>query len=77
MTLAATEAVSPNKPNLDMTLAVTEALNPNKPNLDMTLTVTEALSPYQTKPRYDPGCYWGVKPLPNQTLAWPWLLLRL
>ena len=28
MTLAVAEAVSPNKPNLDMTLAVAEALNP-------------------------------------------------
>ena len=36
MTLAVTEALSPNKPNLDMTLAVTEALSPNKPNLDIT-----------------------------------------
>ena len=33
MTLAVAEALSPNKPNLDMTLAVTEALSPNKTNL--------------------------------------------
>ena len=39
MTLAVGEALSPNKPNLDMTLAVTEALSPNTPNLDMTLAV--------------------------------------
>ena len=32
MTLAIAEALSPNKPNLDMTLAVAEALSPNKPN---------------------------------------------
>ena len=32
MTLAVTEELSPNKPNLDMTLAVTEELSPNKPN---------------------------------------------
>ena len=32
MTLAVTETLSPNKPNLHMTLAVTEALIPNKPN---------------------------------------------
>ena len=35
MTLAVTEALSPNKPNLDMTLVVAEALNPNKPNLEL------------------------------------------
>ena len=35
MALAVTEALSPNKPNLDMNLTVTEALSPNKPNLDM------------------------------------------
>ena len=51
MTLAVTEALRPNKPNLDMTLAVTEALSPNKPNLDMTLAVTEALRP--NKPNLD------------------------
>ena len=51
MTLAVTEELNPNKPNLDMTLAVTEALNPNKPNLDMTLAVTEVLSP--NKPNLD------------------------
>ena len=45
MTLAVAEALSPNKPNLDMTLAVTEELSPNKPNLDMTLAVAEELSP--------------------------------
>ena len=45
MTLAVTEALSPNTPNLDMTLAVAEALSPNKPNLDMILAVAEALSP--------------------------------
>ena len=39
MTLVVAEALSPNKPNLDMTLAVAEALNPNKPN--------------QTKPEID------------------------
>ena len=44
MTLTVTEALSPNKPNLDMTLAVSEALSHNKPNLDMTLTVAEALN---------------------------------
>ena len=32
MTLAVTEAFSPNKPNLDMTLAVAEALSHNKLN---------------------------------------------
>ena len=31
MTLAVTEALTPNKPNLDMTLAVAEALSSNKP----------------------------------------------
>ena len=43
--VAVAEALSPNKPNLDMTLAVAEALSPNKPNLDMTMAVAEALSP--------------------------------
>ena len=32
MTLAVTEALSPDKPNLDMTLAVAEVLSPDKPN---------------------------------------------
>ena len=60
MTLAVTEAVSPNTPNPDMTLAVTEASSPNKPNLDMTLAA-EAVSP--NKPNLDdPGCCWGGKP---------------
>ena len=44
MILAVAEALSPNKPNLDMTLAVAEALSPNKPNLDMTLAVPEVLT---------------------------------
>ena len=61
MTLAVTEASSPNKPNLDMTLAVAEASSPNKPNLDMTLAVAEALSPNKPNLRYDPGCSRGVK----------------
>ena len=26
--------------------------------------------------RYDAGCCWGVKPLTNQTLIWPWVVLR-
>ena len=60
MALAVAEALSPNKPNLDMTLAVTEALSLNKPNLNMTLAVTEALRLNK----------------PNQTSIWPWLLLR-
>ena len=51
MALAVAEALSPNKPNLDMTLAVTEALSLNKPNLNMALAVTEALSP--NKPNLD------------------------
>ena len=51
MTLAVAEALSPNKPNLDMTLAVCEELSPNKPNLDMTLAVGEELSP--NKPNLD------------------------
>ena len=51
MTLAVTEALISNKPNLDMALAVGEALSSNKPNLDMTLVVAEALSP--NKPNLD------------------------
>ena len=34
MTLAVAEALSPDKPNLDMTLAVAEALSPNKHRYD-------------------------------------------
>ena len=51
MILDVAQALSPNKPNLEVTLAVTEALSPNKPNLDMTLAVAEALSP--NKPNLD------------------------
>ena len=51
MTLAVTEELSPNKPNLNMTLADAEALSPNKPNLNMTLADAEALSP--NKPNLD------------------------
>ena len=58
-------AISETKPNLDMTLAVAEVLSPNKPNQTSIWPwlLLRCYSPInQTKPRYDPGCCWGVKP---------------